>query len=66
MFYDETNIEKLRALCLRWNKAAAKAGCAGSEFIDDPEFVFARLEDRVRLREKFAYRKGQLGLPPSA
>ena len=62
MFYDEKDIEKLRALCLRWNKAAAKAGTMGSEFIDDPERVFECLEAQQKMREKFAHRKGKLGI----
>ena len=39
---DETNVQKLRDLCLRWNKAASDAGFTGSEYIDDPERVFQR------------------------
>lgn len=33
------------ALLLRWNKAAAGAGMAGSEYVDDPERVFARVRE---------------------
>lgn len=33
------------ALLLRWNKAASQAGMAGSEYVDDPERVFARVRE---------------------
>lgn len=36
-------VEKQDALLLRWNKAASRAGMAGSEFHDDPERVFERV-----------------------
>lgn len=42
---DETNVRKLRELCLRWNKAASDAGFAGSEYIDSPERVFQRVTE---------------------
>ncbi len=42
---EETDIKKLQALCLRWNKAAASAGICGSEYIDDPERVFQAVND---------------------
>ena len=42
---DETNVQKLRDLCLRWNKAASDAGFTGSEYIDDPERVFHRVAE---------------------
>ncbi len=37
---EETDIRKLQALCLRWNRAAASVGICGSEFVDEPERVF--------------------------
>ena len=37
-------LQALRALCLRWNRAAGTE-CAGSEYIDDPERVFARVRE---------------------
>lgn len=46
----QRDLEKARKLCdkqaallLRWNKAAAHAGMAGSEYVDDPERVFERV-----------------------
>ena len=59
---EETKIEKLQALCLRWNQAATRAGAAGSEFIDHPERVFECLEKRKEMDRKMAHRNGQLGL----
>ena len=59
---EETSIDNLRALCLRWNRAAATF-CAGSEFIDDPERVFNRIREQIQFVEKVAHRKGELGLP---
>lgn len=42
----------------RWNVQASRAGFAGSEYINDPERVFARVEEERqlarRLREKLA------------
>ena len=40
---EETDIEKLRVLCRRWNIAASRVGICGSEYIDDPERVFAQV-----------------------
>jgi hypothetical protein len=42
---ESDDIEKLRALCRRWNRAAANAGICGSEYFDDPERVFDRVEE---------------------
>ena len=58
-----TPLEKMEAMILRWNKAASKAGCCGSEFIDSPERVFECLANRSRMLEKMAHRKGELGIP---
>lgn len=32
----------------RWNLAASRAGFAGSEYVDEPEAVFARVADLQR------------------
>jgi hypothetical protein len=57
---EETSIDNLRALCLRWNRAAAKYA-AGSEYVDDPERVFAAIKRRMEFQEKVAHRKvGQI------
>jgi hypothetical protein len=55
----------------RWNPAAADAGFAGSEFVDEPEFVMARVElkntkirdcsfEIVRLRRVIAQLRSEL------
>lgn len=31
----------------RWNLAASAAGFCGSEYVDEPEFVFRRIRDRL-------------------
>jgi len=59
---EDNNVERLRALCLRWNKAASAAGVCGSEFVDDPERVFKRIAEHERFHVRLAYRKGTLGL----
>ena len=59
---EETSVDNLRALCLRWNKAAATF-CAGSEYIDDPERVFNRIREPIQFAEKLTHQKGKLGLP---
>lgn len=43
-----TDVNRLRDLCLRWNRAAADAGYAGSEYIDDPDRVFSRVIESHR------------------
>ena len=45
---EEKDIEKLRALCRRWNLAASDAGYCGSEYIDYPKLVFTRVKDTQR------------------
>ena len=59
---EETSVERLQALCLRWNKAASAAGAAGSEYVDSPERVFETLAHHRRINAKMAHRKGELGL----
>ncbi len=44
-------VAALEELKRRWNRAASKYAC-GSEFIDDPERVFAQVEQSLDLREK--------------
>lgn len=41
------------ALEHRWNVEAARAGFAGSEYIDDPERVFARVRQERELAAKW-------------
>jgi hypothetical protein len=60
---EDTNVERLQTLCLRWNKAASAAGAIGSEYIDSPERVFETLAHHRRLDVGIAHRKGVLSIP---
>ncbi len=48
-------------LAHRWNRAASKFAC-GSEFVDDPERVFAQVERSIELRVLFATKKSEAEL----
>lgn len=53
---EETDIEKLRDLCRRWNKAAMGADYIGSEFYDEPENVFQLVRDRSDAQRKLIFK----------
>jgi hypothetical protein len=53
---EETDIEKLRDLCRRWNRAASMAGYIGSEFYDEPENVFGYVRARSDSQRELIFR----------
>ena len=59
---EETSVDNLRALCLRWNRAV-EVLVAGSEFIDDPETVVRVIQRQIAFHGRLFHRKGELGLP---
>ena len=59
---DSREVERLRALTRRWNVAASRAGFAGSEYIDNPELVFRRVEKDREFQHRLRVRLAALTL----
>lgn len=60
----DATIRRALALLKRWNLAASMAGFSGSEYVDEPEAVFARAEQRREFDRRLAARRALIAKVP--